>query len=207
MPYRRRNYRRNPKRSVAALSKKVDKIARVTKPEVKELYTNMAPVSVDQAGSSGQLSAGLAQGLTDESRIGNKVQPLSFDIRGTIEAVGVVSGSVRIIFIKDKLNKVTLPIHVLRYTGTNQVINSPYSDDFKQNFTVLSDRTYRVSPGQSNDKLHFHIKKRLKFPMLWDDAGAATKNPVKVFFYSDQPTGGTNKPLMSMSGALKFTDC
>lgn len=208
MVYKRRNYhRRKPKRNLAALNKKVNKIARVTKPEIKELYTNMSPVSIDQNGGSGQISAGLAQGLTDESRVGNKVQALSFDMRGTIQAVGVSSSLVRVIFIKDKLAKVTLPIHVLRYTGANQVINSPYSDDFKQNFTVLSDRTYRVCPGQSNDLLAFHIKKRLDLPLLWDDAGAATKNPIKVFYYSNQPSGGSNLPIMSMSGDLKFTDC
>lgn len=207
MPYKKhyRKRRRNGK-SLAQVSKKLDKLARVTKPEIKELYMNMATGSVDYDGSVSVLN-NVPSGTTDETRIGTKIQSLSLDIRGTILATGIASSCVRVIFFKDKLNTISLPLSVLRYAGTDQGINSPYSDDQRNSFQILSDRTYKVAPNQSNDQAIFHLKKKLNFPTKWADSGTQVGNVLKVLVLSDHASGSSNKPLMRMAGTYYFSDC
>ncbi len=52
MPYKKKYNRRYRKgKSLAQVSKKLDRLARVTKPEIKEHYGNLASGSVDFDGS------------------------------------------------------------------------------------------------------------------------------------------------------------
>lgn len=207
MPYKKNYHRRRPKgKSLAQVSKKLDRLARVTKPEIKEHYGNLASGSVDHDGSVSILN-NVPVGNTDETRIGTKVQSLKLDYRGTVTATGVDSSLVRIIFYKDKVNSVSLPLTVLRYAGTDQAINSPISDDQRNSFIILSDRTYKVVPNASNDKVTFHIKKKLNFPTMWADSGTQVGNAVKMLAISDHASASSNKPLLKMAGSFLYTDC
>ncbi len=113
----------------------------------------------------------------------------------------------RVIFFKDKVNTLSLPLSILRYAGTDQGVNSPLSDDQRNSFVILSDRTYKVAPNQSNDKTTFHLKKKLNFPSLWSDSGVQVGNSIKVLVLSDHASGSSNKPLMKMAGSFVYTDC
>lgn len=209
MPYKRRNYRRyrKPKgKSLAVLNKKVNKIERVTKPEKKEHITNMGSTNMDFDGAIAELSQ-VPVGTGDQARIGTKVQAISLNMRGTLTATGILPAVCRVIFYKDKSNLTTLPAHLLRYAGTAQAINSPYSDDHRHQFVVLSDRVYKVAPNQSNDSMTFNLNKRLNFPLHWNDAGDEIVNPVKVAIFSNHSNISANKPIISMAGRVQYTDC
>lgn len=201
----RRYQKKKNSKSLAALSHKVAKLARETKPEVKEDISNMASTTVDDAGLFASF-AGPVAGTADNQRIGSVIRGLSLDVRGRIVANGVSAATVRVIWVKDHQNNITLTSKILRYFGTSAAILSPLQDDYRRHFTLLSDRTYEVVPGTAKDSVTFHQKLKLNCPLVWDDAGVLQKNGIKMFAYSSHPAGSSSKPLIQMASTFYYTD-
>lgn len=194
----------NPKRSVAALNRKVNRLARRTKPERKHAAFNSTAANVDYDGGIQPLVS-IGPGTTDEQRVGNRVRLTYMVGRGVIQAVGVSGARVRIILYRDHNSLVTAPLSVLRYVGDQGCI-SPYNDDTRQDFTILSDKTYHVQPGTEKDSASFNFSRKINKTVLWNDAAGIEENNIKMLAISSHPTGSSSKPLLSYSGQFFYTD-
>lgn len=192
-------------KSVAALNRKVNKLARATKPERKHAVFNATPGSVDDGGSIQPLVA-IGPGVSDEQRIGNKVKLLRLSARAHIQAVGVSGATVRLIMYRDKNSLVATSLSVLRYAGTGQAIISPYNDDTRQDWTLLMDKTYHVFPGTDKDAITVNISRKLNSTVLWNDSAGLEQGDIKLLAISSHPAGSSSKPLFSVAGQFFYTD-
>lgn len=203
MPYKKAKSKKSS--GLAELTKKVNKLARETKPEQKHAAFNSTAASVDDAGGISALVA-IGPGVTDEQRVGNRIKLTHMSLKGGIRAVGTDSAIVRVIIYRDKENLTGVPLNVLRYAGTAQGVMSPYNDDTRQDFAVMYDKTFYVHPGASNETRLFKFDRKLNASVLWNDAAGLEQNNIKMLAISSHPTGSVQKPLIHFSGQFKFTD-
>lgn len=96
--------------------------------------------------------AGIAQGLTDSTRVGDSIEVKSMRIRFTIRAgaASTACTQLRIIITKQGLMAGAVPTsNDILQTDTD--IRSFYAQNKNENFKVLSDRTFVITPLTSND--------------------------------------------------------
>jgi len=200
-----RKYQKKAAYSVAALNKKVNKLARDTKPEKKHAIFNGTPGNIDDTGTIQPLVA-IPRGDTDQTRIGVRVRLTSMQGRARIQATGVSCATVRVILYRDRNSLVTVPASILRYVASGQAVISPYADDTRQDFQVLMDKTFQVSPGQSNDAVTFNFGRKLGKKVLWNDSDVIEQGDIKMLAISSHPAGSSSKPTFAISGQFFYTD-
>jgi len=157
MAYRRKNYKRKyVKKSTAGVKalKMVKQIKRVTKPEVKIHDQFPSTMSVSNTGTVYAFN-NISQGIHGDQRVGDTINPLALEYRFNCWTDDP-RGAVRIIFFRSR-NESDLPITPSTILDFPDFL-SPYSIDHRQEFTVLSDRSYPLTNGKNNVIGHKRLK-------------------------------------------------
>lgn len=173
MVYKKRVYRRKYVRKPRSTSagtvalKMVKQVRRATRPEVKFKDHEFSRSATSTTMADG-LHQGIPQGVRDGERVGDFISP-SY-LRGsivvrcaerTVSTVDIYEPSlIRIVFFRGKQENGFFPsVSDLFETSASDQIQYQYNWYNRSHYTILSDRTYALSPGQFPYKL---IKVSLK---------------------------------------------
>jgi len=191
MPYKR-SYRRPMKTNVISRVKKLEKKVKQIDPEVKHHYRTPEDIVFPNysPGTLYNLTA-IDQGFGPTQRIGNQVRAVSISVRYKIYvSPGNNSQSCRVIFFIDNANTLTAANQILKNVGTVNAVNSPFNDEDKTNFKVLSDKTYPlVAFGGAPSGITARFYKKLNIPVHFEDTTSTVfKNMIKMLLISDVAT-------------------
>lgn len=176
MPYRKsyRRKRRPYKTRSRGLVRKVNRLQRtVGNKEHKFLDTTLDSVALVTTGTITQLS-NLAQGLTDATRIGNKITVRGILLKYISDA-NVTTNS-RYMLVQDKQTNGVIYANtdLLQSAAARLIIVSPRNADFKRRFKVWYDKTHSFSVAGSGSRYVTHFSK-MNVPCRYDtNAGDIT---------------------------------
>lgn len=159
-PRRRPAPRRNLTRKVAVLSKKVGNKER------KILDTQLTSSALTVAGAITQLT-NIAQGLTDATRVGNKITIVGITFNYMLESN--VSNAVRLMLVQNKQTNglVTDIGEILEDQTADDILVSQRNKDFLRKFRVIYDKTHTFSvTGNSVAMMRKHVK--VNIPIRYD---------------------------------------
>jgi len=181
----------------------------------KEIETKHidAAVSNTVSGPTGLLTdmTLVGQGTGDQVRIGDKIKPVSIEIKGQILANSIIDRNLMRIIVFQWHPNSTSPVPVssdiLLYTGSaaNCVI-SPYQWDTRANFTILHDKTYVLQGNaSSNNYLHpFHFKVYPKKAISYIAGSTAGLNKIYCLVLSD--SSAINFPSIAYIYQMRYKD-
>lgn len=162
---RRRYYRRPGRRRYTRYSAKrfQNKMYYNLHALAEKKFRNLSSGSIapDFSGNMAHLS-GLTQGDTNETRTGNKIQPIYLSLRFTAE-YDTVDAIIRVIILQWRDTTGPTASDVLHTTGDEQIVNSPYLATSSSKYKILFDRNYHVdSVGtpQISRKINLNLKSR-----------------------------------------------
>lgn len=189
--------------AIGTLAKAIVPIAHAINTESKYL---------DTAGTSSPTSStptiiclnNLAQGTTDNNRIGNSILAQSVDIRLTFQ-YNVTAGfnNIRYMIIVDKMQAGT-PLTLAQLLENTTYFMSPLNKDNSDRFVVVKDKIVNVSDVK--DKFtETKIFKRLNFHIRFSGPTTADVGPNSVYLVAF--TNSTvNAPVMNYYTRIHFTD-
>lgn len=159
---------------------------------------------------------GMAQGTTNLTRIGNKVNPKSLKVwvQGTIGTTAVTSNTtVRTIIFMDHDIEAVQPVlaGVLNNTGGNasNAVIWPYNDDnVPKRFTIMLDKTHRLAIG-GNERFSFsHTfgKKQLRQITFATNGGIIGKGTVRSLILSQIADNSADTPEVGICSKLYYED-
>lgn len=174
MPYRktrRFRKRRVPRRGLA---RKVNRLVKsVNMKERKFIDTQIINTAMASTGTITQLT-NLVQGVTDSTRIGNKITVVGCLLTYIIDAN--ITTNIRVMLVQDKQTNGAIYTNAdLLHDATAQdIIVSPKNADFKRRFHVYHDKNYSYSVAGVATKFYKKFFK-MNVPMRFDaNAGDIT---------------------------------
>lgn len=141
------------------------------------------------AGALGNL-IGPAEGVTDITRVGDKiaVEGIYFRYNGGMSGTG--ANQVRFIILRDKSNGIGTTVANVLDSGTISTANaaqSPWEEDLRKNFEVLYDKTHMVDAVTNYQFQGQYIKKfkKPKILMFNNNTTTVNKGQIKLLTISD----------------------
>jgi len=155
--------RNKPRLTVAKVNKKVNKLIAATEVKTTE---NAIDVSVDYDGHIFEL-AGTTQGLTENTRVGDKIRFTGLRINGMMSNFSGTQPIVRLVIYKDKINSInTIPLLFdALELGTGQAPLSHFNQNNLKAFQVLWDRTFILDNVRQIKVFKKYLK--IKFPTTY----------------------------------------
>lgn len=203
--YSRRRYSaRRGRRTTRFLTKATFKRWQKKNIELK-YYDYELDSTVDYSGSVFATSL-VPQGDGDTTRDGDKICCKALKIHGIIAAADTWN-YVRLIVFVWKPSAVANPStgQILVDTGAADAPQSFYVHDYRKNFTVLWDKTFRVAVSQPNLTIGFKKYIRLKdLNINFITAGTSGQNHIYVMAISD--SSAVSHPTVLYKSRLMFTD-
>jgi len=194
MPFRRtRRRRRSTRRRRPTALKAVKRLARFVDTELHQDTLIADVVGVQSAGVFIQMQQ-IAVGDTDVHRNGLQVSLRSIQLKFIAER-GNTDACMRIILFIDKQVNGAFPLfsQLLEVTVTPTLqITSPFNNDFRRRFTILSD-TYKTFVDGNSDKRCWKLNRKLSHKIRYTgDTGAiadVTSGMVYLALLTDQLGG------------------
>lgn len=190
--------------------KKIEKALRGLKPELK--YKDYAHNAVvDYNGTIYDISSTVAQGTTDNTRIGDALVIKGFKCIGHAGSTAAVNSVFRVLFVLDKHATITTVGEVLKTTGSLAGVDSQYvfdAIDKRSEAIVLADKRFTIGgngTSRANGLFDFNVK--LKYPARSDYLAASTscsKNALLMIMISDQAP--TSTAQLVANTRMYFTD-
>lgn len=151
------------------------------------------------------------QGLNDNNRIGDVIRPMRLQIQYdmNLRTTATLPCMARVIFFQWKNNSTPTVSDILSYSGTVNIVNSPYNNDTKMNYRILNDRTYdlnTVSTEQIHYKKNIYRKKFLKQIQIPGTLGSSSGFNKLYVIWCDNTGGGTEGVLFSAVIRLFYED-
>lgn len=151
----------------------------VKKTVSKKLETKMAYAEVqanfDYADAGIEFSDDTAQSVSDQSRIGDQIEPTSLMFKGYIQWTSTATTlvPVRMLTIQQRNdNDTSLGLHQILATTTQAfVTQSPYHHDNRRLFNVLGDKVYQ--PPVFGSTVHPTLQRAINY---------RCKKPAKIYF-------------------------
>lgn len=196
-------YRRKKRQT---LDKRVRKIAKsvIAKQSELKYFDTTVGISADVSGFLGCLSL-VPQGDTDITRDGDQLYATSMQIRGYINAADATNQFRIIVFMyKPETSPTNDDILASATKGSVNYVNAPYHHDGRSAFTVLSDRSYSLVLGQSNDRKAFKVNVKLNKKLKYNAGTTAGYNQIWYMCLSD--SAAATHPGVSMTSRLRFRD-
>lgn len=208
MAYKSRFYKKKA-RGLYAVERKVDKIIRRFKPEVKKADTNLI----------GSVATGLTnqcfplmlipEGLGSLNRIGLRINGISLHMKYSIRMVNTyVTSNVRVVVFIDKKTESGVQASFDQiFTGSTvpTLLYSGKDVSSADRFRILYDRTHNLSDANNpNPRVEKYLKLH-NLDMAYSGSGATNykQNGVFVAWISDQAVG---TPPIDFYASLKYTD-
>lgn len=203
---------RKPMRKNRVTKKEVRKIAaKVVLSKSESNYTDTVyDASPSYLGLITNLST-IAQGTTDQTRIGDSVLVTSLNLGGYITNQDSYN-MVRIIIFKWKGNSSSPPnvtdIIQQAYVGDVKAPFAPLAHDTRKNFTVKWDKTFLCATGADNERQFFKklvtFKGGLKLQYLQGSSSATSKNGLYMLRISD--SSAISHPTCNVLCRVNFKD-
>ncbi len=183
--------------------KKVNKLARRVRPEMKVFDVDLTTLSPTVALQVIHVN-GIAQGDGIENRDGLQVTSTFLQMRYSFLINGSATSTIcRLAVVRDNMqveskDPIGLDVYLAADVRTQKTRLLP------KRFTYLMDRTISMSINQRRT-ITGKFNKRVNFPMRWvgSTATSQSKNGVYVLVWTDQ---GTNLPSLSFTFRTWFTD-
>lgn len=168
--------------------------------------------SVNGCSTTGALSLlnGIAQGLTDSGRIGNKITIKSIYIKMSV-VVGTVYGAWRVLVIVDKQASGVAPS--LGLAGVNSFITEISTRGHvdlnnRSRFVILKDIKGSTTPTD-RPSVNFNWYKKLDMPVIFEGTGATiasiSSGSIYVVCMGDN-TAGVTCPSLYVHSRIRYTD-
>lgn len=189
--------------------------------EDKYYVTNQLNVAgaggpVDNSAGSFQNLTGMAQGLTNITRLGNKINPKSLDVwvQARHTQIGVAGDTlVRVLIFMDHDIEAVQPTSelVLNSTsqGTTNFVISPYiENNVPSRFTIMLDRLLKLElNGSPMAHLHHHFSKSdLRQITFNTNAGIIGKGTVRSLLLSQHADNDADIPEVGIQSRLVYED-
>lgn len=143
--------------AVRALNK-VNKLARMVKPQVKATDTFLVSHTVVQAGRIDFLNSNVPEGIANNHRIGNNIRVIGIDIRALIfRNTGASTTILRCIILRDKQQVADSKDAVTTVLSTANPL-SPFSTANAGRYAVLRDRSFILTAADDIKIWHWKIK-------------------------------------------------
>ncbi len=166
MPYKRRYRLRRFKRK-PGLVRKVNRIAKsVAMKERKFIDTQIINTAMANTGTITQLS-NLVQGLTDSTRIGNKITIVGCYL--CYMQNSDITTNTRVLLVQDKQTNgaIYLNSDLLQDATAQDIVVSPKNADFKRRFRCYIDKNYSFSVNGAGTRFYKKFIK-MNIPMRFD---------------------------------------
>ncbi len=204
-------FRRPPRRVAKPTAKKALRVANKAlhqnAPEMKHLDVT-STVTLDLAAAIIGLNE-MQQGLTDITRIGNKIQAKSLEFRAIMKhnASSTVSAQIRVMIVKDKqANGADFAITDLL---ENSLVISLRNPHIKNRFVVYYDRVYTLQPSDEARFIKTFIRlpdgpqSRISYQTNLGTIADVEQNNYALVVMSDT---SANDPTIVHENRLNFTD-
>ena len=177
--------------------------------EPKNHYSSAVLANIDFNGSGWVLSDP-AQGTTAQQRVGDKLRATYIDIRGLVTAAsGGAFSTLRVLVFKWKQDT-AVAVPALQDVLQNTYLGSALAPlaplvvgEERSRITILADRTIHPQ-NNGNYSRGFHIRKKLNFPILFNDNITTGKNQIYMFIVSGD--GVTAYPQAEFVSNFTFVD-
>jgi len=217
MSSQRNQKKRNPKDRVPRLLSppQVNQVRRIIKQDTELKYFisqyNLAPQSTTPSLLS---LTEIPQGVTDITRVGDRLELKSLEVRGC-HIGGDAYNNTRLVFFTYKPNQVPVSSNIL-LVGPSAVIDpfSLYSHDYRRDYHIIHDMTFTsvgliggsaTQPPQSNTSKCFHFT-TTNFPRQVQFAGGGLTGTNKIWFVAVGDSAVLTHPLLNFSAKITFTD-
>lgn len=161
------------------------------------------------------LTTGIAQGITDEQRIGDQITVKSITIRGILyitPATGDIFNNIRLTLFQWKADPAvdTPSAGVLWYPAfysAGHAYFSPFQLSTKSKYHIIKDKMYTMTLTGENECLHFKIVLHKGFVrnITYDElSGTASINTLYLAVQSDSNV--TVHPGYALSSEIDYTD-
>lgn len=197
---------RNDIRTKQGLNKQIRKVTKnvINRQAELKYFDTTVGVCPDYSGNLGCLSL-IPAGSSDTSRDGDKAYLTSMQVRGYVSASDTTN-VMRVIFFVWKEDGTPLNDDILSSTtkGSINYVNAPYHHDGRGQFIVLSDRTYNLTLGASNDHKLFKANIKLNKNLKFNGGGTSAYNHIWYMVLSD--SAAVSHPCINMTSRVRFRD-
>lgn len=193
-------------KAVKAL-KKVNRLAKICKPELKYDLSYNAGSSVDYNGYTSALMAN-SQGVTNATHVGDRLTLHSVDCRIQFFQGGSgIYSTTRFILYIDKAN-IAPGTGIFSITGSSQAPLSPLSRAYAKDMIVLKDWTVDQTSGSDSGVIskHFHIPLKGRTMLFNANTSTVMANQLRIAAISSVAPAGT-RPELWWNCEVKYSDC
>lgn len=172
--------------------------------EKKTIDTNFSAIDADSLPVVTKLTWP-AQGLTDTTRIGDKIELIGIEIRGHIQ-FQVLTGHVRLILFQWQADDTVLPVlaDILDSSGLGAEVDH-YAHNNRNKYKILWDRSFNNHSGGVNFRTSFkkYLKPTRKNIIFDNAAVTATKGSI---FLLSMGTGADGTDTYTMVARMFYRD-
>lgn len=138
--------------------KKVNKLAKMVKPQVKATDTALVVHTMVQAGRIDFLNSNIPEGTANNNRIGNNVRVVGIDFRGLMfRNTGASTTIVRVQILRDKQQVADVKDSISTVLSVANPL-SPFATASAGRYAVLRDRTFVLTANIDMLAWHWMIK-------------------------------------------------
>lgn len=208
MPPKKFRGRRNNKKNTAynMAKKALKKVNKINRSIEHKFYdeTNVN-LSVDATPTQWLLNQPPI-GADDTERIGDKIFCTSLELRMNLQVSDTEICGVRMIIYRDKSQTIQISDLLQATTQDEFRILSPYNKDKRHDWALIKDITFRLDASSMQNKF---VKMRIPLNFntrFVDQTTAIEQNGLNIFFLSNIPPAGSNKPNVRLYTRLNYTD-
>lgn len=205
-------------RQIQGLTREVSKLKSFVNTEFKRWDNYQAFVNIPDANTSPpvqMLLNDIAEGVDVTQRTGQSVRVKSIQHRCTIDNTTTSSlpCRVRMIFFLDLRpdgQGNAPPFSQLLDISNSDCMTAMRNLDYRSNYSILSDRTFKLDTSAPNHMVIYNYYKRVNFHTVWkglDSSNAGlliTKNGLWCYVFSDQP--GAVLPRIKCDTRIRYID-
>nr|UOF81226.1 capsid protein [Cressdnaviricota sp.]UOF82999.1 capsid protein [Cressdnaviricota sp.] len=198
--YQKRNYRKYSNRN-NSLAKKAYRLAKKAYklPELKYHEESLTPSSVSGTGSIRE-TCGIAEGSTDNQRIGATIHPTSLKIRCTFKLNAAATDTLIRMIVFRWISEAPASLSEILETAT---VNSFKSQNLRYQSEIMYDRVFRLSTAEKPElflQKSIKLNKYISYP---SSSSTSNRNGIYIAFVSDE---AVNTPTITYTSRLFYRD-
>lgn len=194
--------RRKP--TVATVNRKVNKLAKATKPELKRSLVQVAEFTQDRNLNNRSLFQDITKGDLVTNRIGNSIKAISLHMRFHLKRnPAATQTSLRLIIFrwKDGVPDKDLVLETPTVVGTYYLM--PYRFESRHQYQILYDKVWELDTDESSYNAHLTFPLK-NLPVNYDSVSAIPNtNDIQAMWVSNE---NTNMPAITVNYRMFYTD-
>lgn len=213
--YKKRHYARKGKHTLKAVEKKVNKLAKDLKPEMKISdssaydFATYWPDITNTGQYIGQAipDIGLNTGTSYfNKRIGDKIVIRKIRLHGFVRTQDIDTHVIRILMVRWKSTSAANIGSIISTPTQQQAVNSALNSVYDQQFTVLFDKRLTLTPDSGAIKT-FSFTKTGRWPVNFvGDSTAVADGEIACYIFSNYASSGSFAPLTTWTVRSEYTD-